>query len=111
MNKMSRETQSKRFDELLDKMKELRSKKNSDYASDEDSLSNLRGSEQLGIVAWKGVLVRIGDKISRIFQIAKSNGKHQVKDESIIDTLLDLAIYSLLCIILFEEWLASKKEG
>ena len=55
--------------------------------------------EQMGIPAWKGALVRMTDKISRLWNFAKKE-KYLV-DESIEDTLKDLAVYSLITIILF----------
>lgn len=96
-----------RFHQLLEEIGELHNRKNADYAGGHDPLANLRGSERLGIEAWKGVLVRLGDKFDRINNLALRNGVAEVKDESIIDTLMDNAVYSLLCIILYEE----RKQG
>ncbi len=44
----------------------------------------------------------MGDKYSRISSFIK-NGDFKFKEESIKDTLLDMAIYSLITIILYEE--------
>lgn len=93
---------SPKFYALIEKMKEIHSNKNYNYAQDGDPLSNLRASEQFGIVGWKGTLVRITDKYARIVQLAR--GKEDLVGESIKDTLLDLAIYCLLDIILYEEY-------
>ena len=91
-----------RFFALLDEMAEIHSRKNSDYAKSEDPLSNLKECEKLGVPAYMGTLIRMTDKFSRITQL--SNGKKPaVNDEAIEDTLKDLAAYSLLAIILFEE--------
>jgi len=90
-----------RFYQLLEKMATIHSNKNHDYAGD-DPLSNFRMSEKIGIPAWKGCLVRMGDKYSRICNFAKQE-KFEVEDEKIEDTLLDLAVYSLICIILHTE--------
>jgi hypothetical protein len=59
-----------------------------------------------GIPAWKGCAVRIGDKFSRLMSFLKQE-ELKVKDESIRDTLIDLANYALICAILYEE---EKKE-
>jgi len=91
-----------RFYELLDEMKDLHSRKNSDYATDEEPLSNLRQCERLGIPAWKGALVRLMDKWDRTVKVA-NKGKAAVTSESLKDTLMDTAVYSLLCIILLDE--------
>lgn len=84
-----------KFYKLLEEIADLHSRKSSDYGS-EDPLSNLR---EFG---WKGVVVRLGDKWHRIKGFAKKE-KFEVKDESLKDTLMDNAVYSLLAIILYEE--------
>ncbi len=91
-----------RFYKLLEEAALLHAKKNANYATDTDPLSNLRLCEQfLGIPAAQGALVRITDKFSRIAELSK--GKQDQVGESIKDTLMDMAIYALLTIILFEE--------
>ena len=89
-----------RFYELLDTMKILHDAKRHDYGN-EDVLANFKLSELAGIPAWKGCVVRMGDKFSRIMGFAKK-GKLEVKDESIKDTLMDMATYALIGIILLE---------
>lgn len=89
------------FYKLLDEIAKLHSNKNHDY-SGEDALSNLRLCEEINIPAYLGVYVRMSDKWSRITEFFKKR-KLKVKDESVIDTLKDLAVYSLLCIILYKE--------
>lgn len=90
-----------RFYELLEEIAKLHSVKNRGYANREP-LSNLRQCEQFGIPAWKGTLVRLGDKWSRIMSLV-GQGKAGMGDESLKDTLKDMAVYSLLCVILLEE--------
>ena len=90
-----------RFYEIMLENAIMHAKKNHDYAKDTDPLSNLKECEKFGIPAWKGALVRITDKISRITQLA--NGKHaEITDENIFDTLRDLSIYAILTMILLE---------
>ena len=48
------------------------------------------------------VIVRIGDKISRLTNITQ-NGINIVKDETIRDTLIDLHNYSAMAIMLLDE--------
>ncbi|KKN61526.1 hypothetical protein LCGC14_0521140 [marine sediment metagenome] len=88
------------FYQLLDEIADLHDRKNHDYAGD-DPLSNLKLCEEFGIPAWKGVIVRLTDKWSRITQLITKEA--QVKDESIEDTLKDSAVYSLLAIVLKRE--------
>jgi len=92
----------KDFYKLLDDLKELHSNKNHDYAGEDDPFKNLKLSEMMGIKPWKGCLVRISDKFSRLCSFAKTE-EYKVKDESVEDTLKDLAIYALICLILYRE--------
>ena len=94
--------QSERFYELLEDMKTTHIPKRHDYASTADVFANFRTCEMAGIPAWKGCCVRIGDKFSRIMGFAKKE-KLEVKDESIKDTLIDMANYALIALILYEE--------
>jgi hypothetical protein len=76
--------------------------KDTDYASNGKPMGNLRSSEELGVPAWKGTLLRMGDKKQRIMSFA-SRGEYQVKDEQVADTLKDLANYACLASVLFGE--------
>ncbi len=89
-----------RFFELLDEMAVLHRSKNHDYANNANPLSNLTRCAAFGVEPWRGTLVRMSDKWSRIEEL--SNGK-TAKHESLRDSLFDLAAYSLLCLILLEE--------
>ena len=94
--------QSKRFYEILDVIKNLHDQKRHDYGANEDIFANFRLSELSGISAWQGSVVRMGDKYARISNFIKK-GEFKFKEESIKDTLMDMAIYSLITMILFEE--------
>jgi len=91
-----------RFYDVLEQMKELHSRKNHDYAGTSDPLKNLRACERLELKPFMGVMVRLQDKWSRLEEFVKS-GKLMVKGESVKDTLMDNAVYSVLAIILYEE--------
>jgi hypothetical protein len=75
-------------------------KKGNDYGSDNDFLANLRASEAFGIPAWKGALIRANDKMIRLKNAAKGV---ELKNESVEDSLMDLASYAILSLILFQE--------
>lgn len=103
-----------RYYELLLKAARLHEKKNSDYAGDHDPLKNFRRSEEISIPAWIGCEVRLSDKYSRVIEATKKiiEGKElSVSDEKIEDTFLDLANYSLLCLVLYEEWKINKRKA
>lgn len=70
-------------------------RKNADYAGTDDPFRNFYVSEHVGITDAKtALLVRMCDKMSRIANLIKQDA--QVTDESIQDTLQDLANYSAI---------------
>ena len=88
------------FHALLDEVRALHDRKNSDYARDSDPLSNFRRAEAFGVTPLQGVLVRMSDKVSRIEEL--SRGK-VAKNESLRDSLIDLSVYGLIAILLLDE--------
>jgi|WetSurSiteA1Bulk_404760.scaffolds.fasta_scaffold01479_4 hypothetical protein len=94
---------SKRFVELLKDMEELHNRKNAGYAGDSpDPFLNFRQAEAMGISAFKGCLIRMSDKFSRICSLSRNPDNDKV-GEAITDTLMDMAVYSLIAICLYEE--------
>lgn len=75
-------------------MIDITRRKNADYAGVDDPFKNFHNAEVVGVSLEQGILVRMMDKISRISNLVKQEA--QVKDESIEDTLIDLANYSLI---------------
>ena len=99
---------TKRFTELLQEMQALHESKNADYSSDKAKLECFTESEKIGVPAFKGCFIRLSDKYKRAQQLIKS-GHNQVADEKLEDTMLDLAVYSLLFIELYESRLPAKQ--
>ena len=96
----ARQHGDQRFYALLNEIAELHSRKSYDYAPEDDPLANFKRSEKLGVPAWKSCLIRMGDKQGRIEQLA--NGKDP-QNESLRDSLIDNAVYSLLAVLLLED--------
>lgn len=94
---MTREEFIKYFEEMTQEMLAVCKAKNSDYTGgDADPFANFSRVEALGICsAEQGFLTRMTDKLCRITSFVNS-GTLKVKDESVHDTLLDLANYSIL---------------
>jgi len=88
-----------RFHVLLEDMRQLHVRKAQDYG-DEDPLANLRAAEEFGIASWVGCCLRLNDKVRRLKSMAK---KGRLVNESLEDSLLDMANYALLAIILYRE--------
>ena len=97
------------FEKITSQMLDITRAKNSDYAGsrgDTDAFANFRVVEHYGITdAETGILTRMSDKFARIASLLKREAK--VKDESIEDTLIDLANYSIILIL----YLRAKRES
>lgn len=83
--------------EMMEKAHEITKQKNNDYAGvGDDPFANFRICESNNICSTEtGFLVRMSDKMARINTFVQS-GTLLVKDESVEDTLLDLANYAIL---------------
>jgi len=89
------------FLELLEELRTLHLSKSQDYGSESDPLANIRqGAEFVGIEPWRACMVRIADKVQRLKTYCRTG---RLVHEGVRDTLLDLAAYSLLGIVLFDE--------
>lgn len=91
---------SREFCNILDEMKRLHIKKSMDYGTSRDPLANLRSSEAIGVPAWKGTYLRLRDKTIRLDTYC-CTGK--LANEGVEDSLMDLACYAVLALILFRE--------
>lgn len=102
--------------DFCQKMVEITERKNADYAgAGDDPFNNFRQigglvqTQDLDIVAV-GFLTRMSDKFSRIGSFI-TNGELKVKDESVEDTLLDLANYSALFAGYLREQIDSQRKA
>jgi hypothetical protein len=85
---------------LLDEMRELHCRKAADYGAGADPFANVRASVEFGVENWVGVMIRANDKMRRIKSFI-ANGS--LKNESIEDSLKDLAAYALIALVLRRE--------
>lgn len=85
------------FEGALQMMSDIHNKKSSDYGNSFDDTCN-----KFGIVA---ALVRMYDKLNRVSNLSKREDGPKV-DESIEDTLIDLANYAILTYC----WLINNKK-
>jgi len=77
------------FREILEGMISMAITKSNDY-----------GSDNIGYLGERGVYVRLWDKVARLKRLLWDNREVKVKDESIDDTLMDLANYAVIMLIL-----------
>ncbi len=94
------------FYEALARMACTHADKNHDYSGSKDPLKNFRRCSRF-LKPWLGTWVRITDKDSRFeeWMDRKLNGGEdmKVKDESVMDTLIDRANYTILLSLLLQE--------
>jgi hypothetical protein len=82
---------------LANKMTDLYARKNRDYGNSFD-----KSMDKFGLVV---AAIRIGDKVNRLQSLVAKRGEAEVKDESLADTFMDLACYSIMTML----WLHDKK--
>lgn len=82
------------FRRVVDELGDLYARKDTDYG---DSFG--RSVRKYGLVS---ALTRISDKFNRLEQLVLNGGNALVRDESLTDTLRDLASYCIMTIIALE---------
>lgn len=97
---------SVRFHEILAELGELHDKKQKDYGRAGDPFSNVRASAEWGVPAWVGTMIRATDKMRRLQKYASAG---ELANESARDSFLDLAVYAVIALCLFEEEQDTKK--
>jgi len=96
------------FLNIVVEMLELHSRKSNDYASEESPFSNIELCERAKFDAWKGVIIRLGDKYSRLLNALA--GK-LFKCEGVEDAFLDNACYSIIGLIEYRKAQQQKITG
>lgn len=91
---------SERFHAILNELGELHDRKQADYGSPSDPFANVRSSEEFGVPAWVGAVIRGNDKMSRIKSFVR---RGELLNESLEDSLRDLAVYAVIALVLYEE--------
>lgn len=77
------------FDDVVSQLRDILERKNHDY-----------GDHNINVLGERGCFVRIWDKVSRLKQLMWDNKDAKVKEESIDDSLRDLANYAIITLIL-----------
>ena len=99
------------FDKVLTEMKAMHDRKQADYgrkaegSKPADPFANVRASEDFGIPGWVGCMTRANDKMRRLQAAARGQN---LKNESIEDSLMDLAVYAVIALVLYREVNAPK---
>lgn len=98
---MNKKDQEKHFDEITTKMKDILLKKGNDYAN-EDRLSNFKLAGGIcGIKPEQNCLSLIAVKVARLGVLLNSD--KEPSNESVKDSVLDLANYAILLSMILED--------
>lgn len=89
-----------RFHRALRNLGLLHDRKQMDYGTDQDPLANVRASEDWGVPAWVGALIRGNDKNRRLQTYAR---RGSLANEGARDSFMDGAVYFILALILYDE--------
>ncbi len=89
-----------RFKDAVWEILMIHAAKQSDYGSDSDPFANVRASQDFGVPAWIGALVRLNDKVTRLKNFAE---RGVLANESAEDSMVDISVYSLIALILYRE--------
>lgn len=89
-------TKAEKHKEICKMLSEMYEAKNADYG-DSFHLSYL----EEGMAMPR---IRLGDKLNRFKNLTRNTEKNLVKDESIRDTLLDLANYAIMTVMELDDW-------
>ena len=77
------------FKQIANGLTELYERKNADYGN-----SFSKSFEEFGLTS---PVIRLSDKVERLKTLSKQEAK--VKDESIQDTVMDIAVYAMLTLM------------
>lgn len=91
---------SARFHELLKEIGQLHDEKQASYGKPGDPFANVRSSSDWGMPAWVGAMVRATDKVKRLQTLAT---RGTLTCEPARDAFMDLAVYALIGLVLFDE--------
>lgn len=97
---------SQRFHEILASVGAMHDKKQRDYGTGSDPFANVRASTDFGIPGWLGAVVRANDKMRRLMKAGTqvtAGERINMANEGVEDSLLDLAVYAIIALVLFEE--------
>ena len=97
---IQRHPSSQKFHDFCDQMKALHDKKQQDYGRANDPFANVRSTEDWGQPAWVGAMIRATDKLRRLQKAAQGG---TMANESVEDSFMDLAVYSIIGLCLYLE--------
>lgn len=76
-------------------------RKSADYGTQSDAHANIKASEAWGVPSWVGSLIRGADKDARIQKWLRDR---TLANESLDDSILDKAVYSVITLTEYKAW-------
>lgn len=95
-----------KFHDIIQQLVELHDKKQADYGREHDPFANVRAAEDFGLPGYVGALIRANDKMRRL---QKFVDKGELANESVEDAFMDLAVYAIIGLILYQEQAETKE--
>lgn len=96
------------FKDITDEMQELQESKGKDYGGEGDPLGNICDSIHFGIEPWVGAILRANDKMARLKTFIRVG---RLENESVEDSIKDLAVYAIHALRLYRESICRKRES
>lgn len=92
---LNKDCASELHEDICKRLRDIYVKKNQDYGNSFDE-----SLDKFGLIASA---TRINDKVNRFFSLCTGKKKAKVVEESVKDTLMDLANYTIMTIMWLEE--------
>jgi hypothetical protein len=87
------------FKKIQQEQYELFAKKMLDYGIGNIALGSTLEDLEDVILSLTGIWLRINDKINRLKNLLKRNGKNYVQGEGMVDSFIDIANYGIIAMI------------
>lgn len=94
------------FVDIMAELNEMQLRKGNDYGTETDSLADIVSSKEFGIDPWLNAIVRINSKIARLKSYVI---KGALSNESVDDSMVDIAVYAIHAIRLYRESTGTRK--
>jgi hypothetical protein len=88
------------WERVLSEIDRLHTMKQADYGTDHDPYNNLRSGEPYGVPAWLHTHIMCQHKANRVQSFVE---KGSLENEHVRDSLIDLAVYAIAAVVLFDE--------
>lgn len=107
---MTRDELLELFDETVGSARDILIRKNKDYSDGDDPWSNFNASTIFDVDPIVGILMRVVDKLKRI-QTFAAKGELQVKDEPVLNSIIDVINYMALIRGMIKDMQAKEDPG